>query len=226
MAAARRPRAGAARQFWGIPVGVPHLGGDGRSTALRAFRAGVPWETVLNSWNLLDSHDTARFRTIAGTPRAALVGVGLQMTLPGVPMVFAGDELGLEGQWGEDARRTMPWGEPRDEELPRRVPRLVRATAHSARARTWRDPLGARRCRHDRVRARDARRAPAVRRLAARRSTRFARRDVHGTTRCDVAAARDGPAVPRSGGLCDSWLTSRSTRSTRSTPMASRPSST
>ena len=24
-------------------------------------------------------------------------------------MVFAGDELGLEGDWGEDARRTMPW---------------------------------------------------------------------------------------------------------------------
>ena len=24
-------------------------------------------------------------------------------------MVFAGDEIGLEGDWGEDARRTMPW---------------------------------------------------------------------------------------------------------------------
>jgi alpha-glucosidase len=31
------------------------------------------------------------------------------MTSPGVPMLFAGDELGLEGKWGEDARRTMPW---------------------------------------------------------------------------------------------------------------------
>jgi alpha-glucosidase len=72
---------------------------------------------VLNSWNLLDSHDTARFRTIAGTPERHLAGVGLQMTLPGVPMVFAGDELGLEGAWGEDARRTMPWGEPWDEEF-------------------------------------------------------------------------------------------------------------
>ena len=44
--------------------------------------------------------------------RAQLVGVGLQMTTPGVPMVFAGDELGLEGDWGEDARRTMPWSRP------------------------------------------------------------------------------------------------------------------
>jgi alpha-glucosidase len=36
----------------------------------------------------------------------------MQMTPPGVPMVFAGDELGLEGEWGEDARRTMPWDRP------------------------------------------------------------------------------------------------------------------
>ena len=115
VASARRPRAEQRRQFWGIQAGVPHLGGDAAVDALRAFRAGVPWESVLNSWNLLDSHDTARFRTIAGTPERHLVGVGLQMTLPGVPMVFAGDELGQEGQWGEDARRTMPWGEPRDE---------------------------------------------------------------------------------------------------------------
>ena len=28
-------------------------------------------------------------------------------------MVFAGDEIGLEGDWGEDARRTMPWEHPR-----------------------------------------------------------------------------------------------------------------
>jgi alpha-glucosidase len=103
------------RQFWGIATGVPQLPGGAAVDALRAFRAGVPWEAVLNSWNLLDSHDTARFRTIAGTAERHLVGVGLQMTLPGVPMVFAGDELGLEGQWGEDARRTMPWGGAWDE---------------------------------------------------------------------------------------------------------------
>jgi alpha-glucosidase len=98
--------------FWGVHAGVPHLDGDDAFATLRRFRAGVPWETMLQSWNLLDSHDTARFRTIAGTRERHLVGVGLQMTLPGVPMVFAGDEIGLEGAWGEDARRTMPWSEP------------------------------------------------------------------------------------------------------------------
>ncbi|MGZ4339070.1 MAG: glycoside hydrolase family 13 protein [Gaiellaceae bacterium] len=114
------------QQFWGIQVGVPQLGGDAAVQALRRFRAGVPWEAVLNSWNLLDSHDTARFRTITGTPERHLAGVGLQMTLPGVPMVFAGDELGLEGAWGEDARRTMPWGDDWDEEFLDAFRELVR----------------------------------------------------------------------------------------------------
>jgi alpha-glucosidase len=99
-------------QFWGIPVGVPHSDGEAAFASVRQFRAGVPWEATLHSWNLLDSHDTARFRTIAGTRDRHLVGLGLQMTLPGVPMLFAGDEIGLEGAWGEDARRTMPWDSP------------------------------------------------------------------------------------------------------------------
>src|SRR6185437_13597592 len=100
------------RQFWGAPVGIPRSSGGAMVGAMRAFRAGVPWQSVLHSWPLLDSHDTARFRTVAGSRERMLVGIGLQMTSPGVPMVFAGDELGLEGQWGEDARRTMPWGAP------------------------------------------------------------------------------------------------------------------
>lgn len=89
-----------------------HLGGADTVATMRAFRAGIPWPTVLHSWTLLDSHDTARFRTVSGTRARHVVGVGLQMTTPGVPMVFAGDEIGLEGDWGEDARRTMPWSRP------------------------------------------------------------------------------------------------------------------
>jgi len=79
---------------------------------MRRFRAGVPWSSTLHSWTLLDSHDTARFRMVAGSRARQVVGIGLQMTTPGVPMVFAGDEIGLEGDWGEDARRTMPWSKP------------------------------------------------------------------------------------------------------------------
>jgi alpha-glucosidase len=101
-----------ASEFWGVPVGLPKLAGPAVAATMQAFRAGLPWSGVLHSWVLLDSHDTARFRTLAGSLERQLVGIGLQMTTPGVPMVFAGDELGLEGAWGEDARRTMPWERP------------------------------------------------------------------------------------------------------------------
>ncbi len=95
--------------FWGFPVGLPSIDGIQAAATMRAFRAGVPWGSILHSWTLLDSHDTARFATVAGSRGRQRVGIGLQMTTPGVPMIFAGDELGLEGEWGEDARRTMPW---------------------------------------------------------------------------------------------------------------------
>jgi alpha-glucosidase len=95
-----------------MPVPLPHLGGDAVTKTMRTFRAGVPWQFGLHSWSILDSHDTARFRTVAGSEERQLAGVGLQMTLPGVPMLFAGDELGMEGAWGEDARRAIQWDEP------------------------------------------------------------------------------------------------------------------
>jgi alpha-glucosidase len=93
----------------GLPVPMPLFRGDAAVATMRAFRAGVPWQFSLHSWAILDSHDTPRFRTLAGSRERQLVGIGLQMTTPGVPMVFAGDEIGLEGEWGEDARRTIPW---------------------------------------------------------------------------------------------------------------------
>jgi alpha-glucosidase len=94
------------------PGGLPRLDGPAVEATMRAFRAGTPWSAVLHSWSLLDSYDSARFRTVTGSRERHLVGVGLQMTLPGVPVVCAGDEIGIEGEWGEDGRRTMPWGRP------------------------------------------------------------------------------------------------------------------
>jgi len=107
---------------------APRYSGQEMVAAMGAFRSGVPWEAVLHSWTLLDSHDTARFRSVTPSRDAHLVGLGLMATSPGVPMVFAGDEVGLEGDWGEDARRTIPWGHPErwDAELLGRYCELLR----------------------------------------------------------------------------------------------------
>jgi alpha-glucosidase len=115
------------RMYWGIPIGVPRLDGSAVAGAMRAFAAGITWEAALHSWVLLDSHDVARFRTVSGSRARQLVGVGLQMTTPGVPMVFAGDEVGVEGDWGEDARRPFPWDrlETWDRELLDRYRELI-----------------------------------------------------------------------------------------------------
>jgi cyclomaltodextrinase / maltogenic alpha-amylase / neopullulanase len=59
--------------------------------------------------NLLDSHDSPRFRTMAGRDRDAYrLAVFLQATLPGAPCVYYGDEVGLEGDHDPDSRRGFP----------------------------------------------------------------------------------------------------------------------
>jgi alpha-glucosidase len=120
--------------FFELPVEIPRASGEAAVETMSRFGAGVPWRSHLHSWLLLDSHDTARFRTIAGSRARQLVGVGLQMTTPGVPMVFAGAEIGLEGAWGEDARRTMPWDRPEtwDTEVHEAYRRLIALRRTSA----------------------------------------------------------------------------------------------
>ena len=57
-----------------------------------------PGETNLRMYNLLDSHDTARFLYEAGGDKARLrLAVAMQMTFPGSPAIFYGDEIGLSG---------------------------------------------------------------------------------------------------------------------------------
>jgi cyclomaltodextrinase len=58
--------------------------------------------------HLLGSHDTARVRTLLGPERARLAAV-LLLTAPGVPIVYYGDEIGMEGGPDPDCRRCMEW---------------------------------------------------------------------------------------------------------------------
>ncbi len=60
--------------------------------------------------NLLGSHDTARLLTLCrGDVERACLAMVAQFTLPGVPMVYYGDEVGLEGGNDPDCRRCMEW---------------------------------------------------------------------------------------------------------------------
>ncbi|MGW7477506.1 glycoside hydrolase family 13 protein [Nonomuraea muscovyensis] len=95
-------------EFWGVPGPIPQYGGADVAEVMRRYAALVPWRAHTHNLTLLDSHDTARFRSIAGREHQHL-GAALLLTLPGLPMIFAGDEVGVEGVHLEDGRRPFPW---------------------------------------------------------------------------------------------------------------------
>lgn len=60
--------------------------------------------------NLLGSHDTARFLTEAGGDAARLrLATLFQMTFPGTPCVYYGDEVGMQGGPDPLCRGCFPW---------------------------------------------------------------------------------------------------------------------
>lgn len=62
------------------------------------------------SWSAFSTHDTARFLTICkGNIEQMKMAVFFQMTYNGSPLVFYGDEVGIEGSWDVTARAPMPW---------------------------------------------------------------------------------------------------------------------
>ncbi|UOY00176.1 glycoside hydrolase family 13 protein [Blastococcus sp. PRF04-17] len=93
----------------GLPPLVPRLPAESAAATMREHVARRPWRATATSWSILSSHDTARIRTIVRTRELHEVAAGLVFTMLGAPMVFAGDEIGLTGTFGEDARTPFPW---------------------------------------------------------------------------------------------------------------------
>ena len=62
--------------------------------------------------NLLDSHDVSRFLSLCGGDvRRYRLAALFQLTFPGMPSIFYGDELGAMGVREEEYRRAMPWAD-------------------------------------------------------------------------------------------------------------------
>jgi glycosidase len=60
--------------------------------------------------NLLGSHDTPRILTRLGGDAARLrIALTFLMTIPGAPLVYYGDEVGMLGGHDPDCRRPMSW---------------------------------------------------------------------------------------------------------------------
>ena len=98
-----------ALKFLGDPSPLPRFGGRATAASIVESLTAQPWRSAVSGFNLLGSHDTTRFRSVCGTADRHVAGAGLLFTMPGVPLVFAGDEVGITGVESDGARQPMPW---------------------------------------------------------------------------------------------------------------------
>ncbi|MBI5708514.1 MAG: alpha amylase N-terminal ig-like domain-containing protein [Armatimonadetes bacterium] len=95
---------------------------------LARIRQDYPRATLNAMYNLLGSHDTERLRTVLKGDRAKeRLAVALQFCYPGVPSIYYGDEIGMEGGKDPDERRCMIWDRSKwDGKLREVYRRLIR----------------------------------------------------------------------------------------------------
>ncbi len=68
-------------------------------------------------WNLIGSHDTPRILHLCGENRQRHhLAAALQLLMPGMPMIYYGDEVGMTGAKDPDCRRGMLWDKARQDE--------------------------------------------------------------------------------------------------------------
>jgi glycosidase len=105
---------------------VRGLNPDQFDSILQSIEEDYPPEAFQAAMNLVGSHDTQRILWLLtpgarnqnekedpenlaeGKARLKLLAI-LQMTMPGAPTVYYGDEVGLTGDTDPDDRRTFPW---------------------------------------------------------------------------------------------------------------------
>ncbi len=97
-------------------------------------RHQYPPQAVGVMMNLIDSHDTPRFLTTTGDVRRLMLAAMFSLTYVGMPTIWYGDEIGMEGDKDPDCRRPFDWryeGDPRRvavRDFYRTMVRLRRAT--------------------------------------------------------------------------------------------------
>lgn len=122
------------------------LGKDNASHINRRInsqRENYPQENFYAMLNLLGTHDVERVLTLlrAADKNTAEERLQLlwtwQMTMPGTPCVYYGDEAGVEGGKDPDNRRTYPWGQE-NQELLTKCRNLIHLRRKYAALRTGR----------------------------------------------------------------------------------------
>lgn len=85
---------------------------------LMSLLENYPTENFYSSMNLLGNHDTERiFTKLKENIELLKLALAIQMTMPGVPLIYYGDEVGLLGGRDPQNRKPYPWGKENREIL-------------------------------------------------------------------------------------------------------------
>jgi len=95
-----------------------YINSDKFAKRIMTLYENYPRENFYGNMNIIGTHDTERILSILDKRVELLkIIVALQMTLPGVPLVYYGDEAGLEGGKDPDNRKAYPWNRENTEIL-------------------------------------------------------------------------------------------------------------
>lgn len=90
------------------PIDAPDL-----VKKIDAMYANYDWQINYAQLNMLDSHDMPRALWLLENDKKALrQAVLFQMTVPGAPCVYYGDELGMSAGGDPHCREAIPWQQP------------------------------------------------------------------------------------------------------------------
>lgn len=97
----------------GLPE-VPELDAAGFAHRTKQLLEIYPRQNALAQLNLMDSHDMPRFLSmVSGKKDAFRLASLFQMTYPGAPCIYYGNEIGMMGGRDPDCRAPFPWDEAR-----------------------------------------------------------------------------------------------------------------
>lgn len=97
----------------------PALDGTALGKELERLADLYGWEFICTQMNLIASHDTPRLSSLArGDKNSLKLAALIQMTYPGAPCIYYGDEIGIRGtdayespHRDPDARWAFPWSD-------------------------------------------------------------------------------------------------------------------
>lgn len=86
------------------------------------------WDAIRSSWVMIASHDIARAKNVLqDDTRKLLLAVTLLFTLPGIPLIYYGEEVGMTGGNDPLNRNAMIWDEQRwDQSVLKRYTAMIR----------------------------------------------------------------------------------------------------